>query len=79
MPVQTLSLSPYVQVHVAQKDKEECVQRYDDAFTFYYGTWDAALEAGYTCARPQLTHICVRFPLLAGRPADSAPLGCSSG
>ena len=63
MPAQSLSLSPYVQVHVTQKDKEECVQRYDDAFTFYYGTWDAALEAGYTCARPQLTHICVRFPL----------------
>ena len=50
MPAQSLSLSPYVQVHVTQKDKEECVQRYDDAFTFYYGTWDAALEAGYTCA-----------------------------
>jgi hypothetical protein len=42
-----------VQVHVTQKDKEECVQRYDDAFTFFHGTWDAALEAGYTCAHPK--------------------------
>lgn len=48
----SLILSWCVQVHVTQKDKEECVQRYDDAFTFYYGTFDAALEAGYTCAQP---------------------------
>lgn len=40
---------PLLQVHVAQKDKQACVQRYDAAFTFFYGTWDAALAAGYTC------------------------------
>jgi hypothetical protein len=43
-----------VQVPVTQRDKEACVQRYDDAFTFFHGGWDAALDAGYTCARPRL-------------------------
>jgi hypothetical protein len=58
LPIQTSSLSLCAQVHVTQNDKEECVQRYDDAFTFYYGTFDAALEAGYTCAQPPQTFSC---------------------
>lgn len=48
----TLTLTASAQVHATQKDKEDCVQVYNDAHTFFNGSWDAALAAGYTCAHP---------------------------